>query len=60
MEDNVKNLIKEAVSHLEKKDFKIYFFVMDTKGNPIASLANIYEHAKTLRDLGYDAIILHE
>lgn len=60
MEDNVKNLIKEAISSLEKKDFRIFFFVMDTKGNVIASLANIYEHVKTLRELGYDAQILHE
>lgn len=60
MEDNIKNLIKESVSKLENKDFKIFFFVMDTKGNPVASLANIYEHAKILRELGYDAQILHE
>ena len=60
MEDNLKNLIKDAVSNLEKKEFKIYFFVMDTKGNPVASLANIYEHAKLLRELGYDAQMLHE
>jgi len=60
MEDNIKNLIKESVSKLEKKDFKIFFFVMDTKGNAIASIANIYEHVKILRDLGYDAQILHE
>jgi hypothetical protein len=60
MEDNVKSLIVESVSKLEKKDFKIYFFVMDTKGNPLASLATIYEHAKLLRELGYETIILHE
>jgi hypothetical protein len=60
MEDNVKTLIKESVSKLENKEFKIYFFVMDTKGNPIASLATIYEHAKILRELGFDARILHE
>ncbi len=60
MEDNLKNLIKDAVSNLEKKEFKIYFFVMDTKGNPVASLTNIYEHAKLLRELGYDAQMLHE
>ena len=60
MEDNVKNLIQESVSNLEKKNFKIYFFVMDAKGNAIASLATIYEHAKLLRELGYDAQILHE
>jgi hypothetical protein len=60
MEDNIKNLIKESISKLENKDFKIFFFVMDTKGNPVASLTNIYEHAKILRELGYDAQILHE
>lgn len=60
MEDNLKNLIKESVSRLEKKEFRIFFFVMDTKGNAIGSVANIYEHVKILRDLGYDAQILHE
>lgn len=60
MEDNVKNLIKEAIEKIGQKDFRIFFFVMDTKGNPIASVANIYEHVKMLRDLGYDAQILHE
>lgn len=60
MEDNIKNLIKESVSKLEKKEFRIFFFVMDTKGNAIASIANIYEHVKILRELGYDAQILHE
>lgn len=60
MEDNVKSLIVDAVSKLEQKEFKIYFFVMDTKGNPLASLATIYEHARILRELGYDALILHE
>jgi hypothetical protein len=60
MESNIKNLIEESVSKLENKDFKIFFFVMDTKGNTIASIANIYEHVKVLRELGYDAQILHE
>jgi hypothetical protein len=60
MENDIKSLIEESVSKLEKKDFKIFFFVMDTKGNTIASVTNIYEHAKVLRELGYDAQILHE
>lgn len=60
MEDNIKSLITESISKLEKKDFRIFFFVMDTKGNAIASIANIYEHVKMLRELGYDAQILHE
>ena len=33
---------------------------MDTKGNPVASVANIYEHVRILRELGYNASILHE
>lgn len=60
MEDNIKNLIKESISKLEKKEFRIFFFVMDTKGNVIASIANIYEHVRMLREMGYDAQILHE
>jgi glycosyltransferase involved in cell wall biosynthesis len=60
MEDNIKDLLKDSISKLEKKEFRIFFFVMDTKGNAIASIANIYEHVKILRELGYDAQILHE
>ena len=60
MEDNVKQLIKDSIQSLKEKKFRIFFFVMDTKGNVVASLANIYEHARILRELGYDAQILHE
>jgi len=60
MEDNVKQLIKDSIQGLKEKKFRIFFFVMDTKGNVVASLANIYEHARILRQLGYDAQILHE
>jgi hypothetical protein len=33
---------------------------LDTKGNPTAGIANIYEHVKLLNELGYNASILHE
>jgi hypothetical protein len=36
------------------------FFTLDTKGNPTAGIANIYEHVKLLNELGYNATILHE
>jgi len=55
--------IKQGKSVLEKlnnKDFTLYFFTLDTKGNPTAGIANIYEHVKTLNSLGYKASILHE
>jgi len=51
---------KGVIEKLENKDFKIYFFTLDTKGNPTAGIANIYEHVKLLIELGYDAVILHE
>jgi hypothetical protein len=60
MNNEVQEKLLENISKLESKESKFYFFVMDTKGNPIASVATIYEHVKILRDLGYDAIILHE
>jgi len=52
--------IISVISKLESKDFSLYFFTLDTKGNPVAGVANIYEHVKVLTELGYSAHILHE
>jgi len=57
--DQVKQ-INEVLGKIESKDFSLYFFTLDTKGNPTAGIANIYEHVKLLNDLGYKASILHE
>lgn len=57
---DLREVLTQQISDLENKNFSLYFFVMDTKGNPTAGVANIYKHAKTLRELGYDARILHE
>ena len=54
------NQVKEVLAKLESKNFNLYFFTLDTKGNPTAGIANIYEHVKILNDLGYRASILHE
>ena len=51
---------KSVIDRLNKKDFAFYFFTLDTKGNPTAGVANIYEHVKTLNELGFKAAILHE
>tara|TARA_R110002049_G_scaffold209780_5_gene380667 strand:+ start:1000 stop:2130 length:1131 start_codon:yes stop_codon:yes gene_type:complete len=51
---------KKTISLLQNKDFGFYFFTLDTKGNPTAGIANIYEHVKVLNELGYRAHILHE
>jgi hypothetical protein len=60
MDKNATNVIKTAIESMDKKEFGIYFFTMDTQGNPIASVANVYEHVRILRELGYNASILHE
>jgi len=63
MEDKEKQQIEKitgAIERLDNKDFGFYFFTLDTKGNPTAGIANIYEHVKVLNNLGYKATILHE
>ena len=50
----------DILNKIESKDFGIYFFTLDTKGNPVAGVANIYEHVKVLNELGYKAYVLHE
>jgi hypothetical protein len=59
MEEQTKQ-IKVVLENIESKNFTMYFFTLDTKGNPTAGIANIYEHVKILNDLGYKAAILHE
>lgn len=54
------NQIKTVLENLENKNFNLYFFTLDSKGNPTAGIANIYEHVKILNELGYKAAILHE
>lgn len=55
-----KEQIESLLQKLHDKDFGLYFFTLDTKGNPTAGIANIYEHVKLLNELGYKAYILHE
>ena len=52
--------ISQILSKIDNKDFSFYFFTLDTLGNPVAGVANIYEHVKVLNELGYRAYIMHE
>ena len=52
--------IRVAIENLQTKNFNLYFFTLDTKGNPSAGIANIYEHVKILTEQGFNAHILHE
>lgn len=60
--DNQEKQIKvaEFIEKIDNNDFSIYFYVLDTKGNPTAGVANIYQHAKVLTDLGYNAVLIHD
>ena len=58
--ENQISQLKDVIGNLENKNFKLYFFTLDTKGNPTAGIANIYEHVKMLNELGYKSYILHE
>jgi len=66
MEEQIKQFEEQigqltgVIDKLKNKDFSLYFFTLDTKGNPTAGIANIYEHVKILNELGYSAKILHE
>ena len=60
MDNNLNQQVEENLKKLEDKNFGFYFFVMDTKNNPVGWVANVYEHAKMLSDMGYNSYILHE
>lgn len=55
----MKSRIEEHISKLEKKDFSMYFYVIDTKGNPSGSLSYIYDIAFGLKEMGYNVNMLH-
>jgi hypothetical protein len=52
--------IEQSVENLKNKSSKIYLVVQDTKGNPKASIAYIYKLALTLKNNGFNPIMLHE
>jgi len=52
--------LETSILNLNSKNFKIYFFVQDTKGNASASVRYIYQTAHSLKQSGYNSVILHE
>ena len=54
------NKLESSIENLKNKSARIYFFVMDTKGNGKASIKYTYDMALTLKKNGYNSIILHE
>ena len=52
--------IEKSIENLKNKSSRIYFLVQDTKGNPKAGVKHIYDMALSLKDKGYNTIIIHE
>lgn len=53
-----KQLIEEFIDDLKNKKGRFLFFVVDSKGKPMASITHAYEQVKTLIELGYPASLL--
>jgi hypothetical protein len=52
--------VERAIENLGNKKSRIYFLVQDTKGNPKGGVRYIYQMALTLKNNGFNSIILHE
>jgi hypothetical protein len=52
--------VEETVSKLNKKDFTLYFFVIDSKNVPNGKMNYIYQMAKTLHDKEYKVCMLYQ
>lgn len=53
-------IVEDNIKKIEDKTFNVFFFVIDTKGNPSGSLEYIYRTALTLKNLGYNVSMLHQ
>ena len=60
MENTIEEKVKQSIQVLRNKQARIYFLVQDTKGNAKASVRYIYQMGQTLKDNGFNPIILHE
>ena len=54
----IENINKE-ISKIDKKENKVFFFVLDTKGVPSGSLEYIYNLALMLQEKGYNVNMLY-
>ena len=52
--------IKKELDRIDKNENNIYFFVVDTKGNPNGSLEYIYKLALLLQKNGYNVSMLYQ
>lgn len=59
MEENKVEKLEEALERIENKQSKIMFY-LPSMPQASGGIGVVYEHVKTLVDLGYDAMIIHD
>jgi hypothetical protein len=52
--------IEGFLNQIKNKENNLYFFAIDTKGNPSGSVAHMYETVRLLIELGYNAHVIHD
>lgn len=60
MNDETIQKVEQSIKNLTDKKSRIYFLCQDTKGNAKAGVRTIYQIALTLKENGYNPIIMHE
>jgi len=60
MSQEVTLKLENSIKNIKDKTSKLFLIVQDTKGNAKASVAYIYRLGMSLKNLGYNPIILHE
>lgn len=58
--DVVISRIQKEIERIDKKENDIYFFVIDTKGNPSGSLEYIYKLALILKNNGFNVKMIYQ
>lgn len=59
-EEKAVKRVKQEIEKIDKNDNKVYFFVLDTKGNPNGNLQYIYNLALILKNEGYNVGMLYQ
>lgn len=64
MENNTKTnpmlIVKGELEKIRNKEFKVFFYTIDSKGAANNYLVYIYETAYQLKEMGYDVHMLHQ
>ena len=60
MEQEKISKLEQSIENMKSKTNRIYILVQDTKGNAKGSVRHIYKMAMSLKESGYNSIILHE